>query len=213
MMLALAACVPPETDYTSSEAVNELALSDASHHFVVRFVPGSDRLAAGEVQRLARLVADGDIGPSDRITVSPAGAPALAGHRSARIAYEMLRYGMTVGMVPVAAVPRDSAIVEVGRHLVTLPPCPNWSGPAAADFTNSKNSNFGCATVTNFGQMVANPTDLAGGQPLGMAAGGPAAAAVYRYKTDKVTIPPPNGSLPIAASQAAAPGGSNAPGS
>ena len=60
MMLALAACVPPETDYTSSEAVNELALSDASHRPTGKATfhyPGGDRLAAGEVQQLARLVA------------------------------------------------------------------------------------------------------------------------------------------------------------
>ena len=99
--------------------------------------------AAGEVARLARLVASGEIARSDRISVAPAGPPVLAAHRVARIGYEMLRYGITVGTVPVAEVPRDSAIVEIDRHLVTLPPCPNWSSPAAADFTNMKNSNFG----------------------------------------------------------------------
>jgi hypothetical protein len=61
--------------------------------------------------------------------------------------------------------------------------------------------------------MVADPADLASGQPLGMAAGQPAAAAVYRYNTDKVVLPTPNSALPIAASTNAAPGGNNSPGS
>jgi pilus assembly protein CpaD len=125
----------------------------------------------------------------------------------------MLRHGMTVSPVALAAVPRDSAIIEVGRYLVTLPPCPNWSGPAAADFSNMRSSNFGCATASNFGEMVASPADLASGQPLGPAEGMPAAAAVYRYKTDKVVLPTPNSSLPIAAPQTGAPGAGNSPGS
>ncbi len=126
---------------------------------------------------------------------------------------EMLPYGITVSPVALAEVPRDSAIIEVGRYLVTLPPCPNWSGPPAAHFSNTRYSNFGCATVSNLGEMVANPNDLATGQPLGLAAGQPAAAAVYRYKTDKVTLPTANSSLPIAAPSTAAPGGGNSPGS
>ena len=50
------------------------------------------------------------------------------------------------------------------RYLVTLPPCPNWSKPAAGagDFTNTPSSNFGCAAAVNLGLMVANPADLVG---------------------------------------------------
>jgi type IV pilus biogenesis protein CpaD/CtpE len=109
-------------------------------------------------------------------------------------------------------VPRDSAIVEIGRYLVSTPPCPNWSSAASSDFTNLHPSNFGCSTATDFGEMVANPTDLVSGQPLGMAAGQPAAAAVNRYNTDKVVLPTANSALPIAAPTNAAPGG-NSPGS
>ena len=213
LLLTLAACAAPVSDYTSSEAVNQLTLNDASHSFVVRFIPGSDRLAYGEAARLGRMVATGAITASDRLSVSPAGSPALAERRVVTLSSEMLRHGMTISPVAVADVPRDSAIVEVGRYVVTLPPCPNWSAPAAADFSNMRSSNFGCATVTNLGEMIANPSDLASGQPVGLAAGMPAAAAVYRYKNDKVILPTPNSSLPIAAPSTAAPGGGNSPGS
>jgi type IV pilus biogenesis protein CpaD/CtpE len=109
-------------------------------------------------------------------------------------------------------VPRDSAIVEIGRYLVTAPRCPNWSGPASSDFGNVHYSNFGCATATNLGQVVASPADIASGQPLGLVAGQPAAAAVNRYNTDKVVLPTANSALPIAAPSNAAPGGTS-PGS
>jgi len=213
LLSALAACNSPVTDYTAAEAPNKLTLDDASHGILVHFVPGSDRLARGEPERLRRLVATGEIGPRDRISVSPAGPPALAARRVTALASEMLRYGMTVSAVPLAQVPRDSAIVDIGRYLVSVPPCPNWSGPNAADFSNMRYSNFGCATATNLGEMVANPSDLASGQPLGMAAGQPAAAAVNRYNTDKVVLPNPNIALPLAAPATPAPGGNNAPGS
>jgi pilus biogenesis lipoprotein CpaD len=213
LLLTLAACNSPVTDYTVAEAPNQLTLNDASHSIVVHFAPGSDRLVRGEAERLGGLVAIGEIGPRDRISVSPSGPPALAARRVVTLSAQMLRYGMTVTDVPLAEVPRDSAIVEIGRYLVSTPPCPNWSGPPAADFTNMRYSNFGCSTATNLGEMVANPADLSSAQRLGMAAGQPAAAAVYRYNTDKVVLPTANSSLPIAAPTSAAPGGNNSPGS
>ena len=213
LLLALSACNPPVAEYTAAEAPKDLVLNDASRELVVRFVPGSDRLARGEVERLGRLVASGEIGAHDRISVSPSGPPSLAARRAERIASEMLRYGLTVGTMPLATVPRDTALVEIGRYLVTMPPCPNWSSAAAADFTNMRTSNFGCATASNLGEMVASPTDLASGQPLGPAAGRPAAAAVTRYLDDKVKLPTANTSLPIAAPQTEAPGAGNSPGS
>lgn len=212
LLMTLAACDAPVTDYTNAEAPNNLTLHDASHSFTVRFLPGSDRLARGEPERLNRLVATGEIGPRDRISVSPAGAPALAARRVTALSSVMLRYGLTVSEVPLAAVPRDSAIIDIGRYLVTPPSCPNWSSPASSDFTNMHPSNFGCATATNFGEMVADPADIASGQPLGLVAGQPAAAAVNRYNTDKVVLPTPNSALPIAAPSNAAAGGSS-PGS
>jgi pilus assembly protein CpaD len=213
LLATLAACDAPVTDYTNAEAPNNLTVNDASHSIVVRFVPRSDRLARGQAERLNRLVATGEIGPRDRISVSPSGSPALAARRVTALSSEMLRFGMTVSDVPLAVVPRDRAIIEIGRYLVSTPPCPNWSSPASSDFTNMHPSNFGCATATNFGEMVASPADLASGQPLGMAAGQPAAAAVNRYNTDKVVLPTANSALPLAPLPTAAPGGSNSPGS
>jgi type IV pilus biogenesis protein CpaD/CtpE len=76
-----------------------------------------------------------------------------------------------------------------GRYMVTLPDCPNWSQYPASDFTNAKSSNFGCATASNLGLMVANPADLVAGRELAHADGTPAVSAVTRYLTDKVKLP------------------------
>jgi len=135
------------------------------------------------------MAATGVIAPSDRVQVAMGGGPGLAQARLDTVAAELLPYGIIVTALPLAGAPANLAIVEVGRYLVTLPPCPNWSKEAGGDFTNSLASNFGCATTTNIGRMAASPSDLVAGRPLGLAEGQPAVAAVQRYLTDKVTAP------------------------
>ncbi len=204
-LLVLAACAPV-TEYTESEAVNRLTLDDASRHFTLHFIAGSDRLAAGDLRRLRQMAADGTITARDRVTVSPGGDPRLANRRAAALSSELLRHGIIPSMRPLASVPRDQAIIDVGRYLVTFPPCPNWSKPPASDFGNTLMSNHGCATVSGLGQMVANPADLVTGRPVGPAEGGPAVAAMKRYLTDKVELPKASAASPIAAPTTAAPG-------
>jgi type IV pilus biogenesis protein CpaD/CtpE len=78
-----------------------------------------------------------------------------------------------------------------------LEPIPSY------DFSNALTSNYGCANATNLGLMVANPTDLVSGQPYSGPEAQPAAAAVRRYLTDRVKLPP----SPIASPFAGAAGG------
>jgi pilus assembly protein CpaD len=72
------------------------------------------------------------------------------------------------------------------RHLVELPPCPDWSRESGADYANLPGSNFGCATQTNLGLMVANPRDLVRGRKLAPASGIHAAEGIVRYRTGNV---------------------------
>lgn len=72
------------------------------------------------------------------------------------------------------------------RHLVTLPACPDWSRQSGTDFSNQPHSNFGCATQTNLGLMVAEPKDLVRGRTLAPADGVHQAEGVVRYRTGKV---------------------------
>jgi pilus assembly protein CpaD len=208
LVLGLTACV---TDYTEVEAPKQLTLDNASTRTDVRFAPGSSQLLAGDAARLRALAAGRKIAPADRVTVSVAGGPALAGARFASIAAELLRHRIVATELPLAAVPANRAIVQTGRYLVTTPPCPNWSKNPPLDLTNVHASNFGCATATNFARMVASPADLAEGRPLGLADAIPAAAAVQRYQADKVVLPVGATLGPIGATSAA-PTGSGATG-
>src|SRR5207253_10868873 len=175
-------------EFTRSEAPNRLRLDDASVRVDVRFAAGSARLLPGDAQKLRAMAASGVIAPNDRVQVAMGGGPGLVAARLDTIAAELVPYAIIVTALPLAGMPANLAIVEVGRYLVTLPPCPNWSKDPGADFTNSPASNFGCATTINIGRMAASPSDLVSGDPLGPAAGQPAVAAVQRYLTDKVTV-------------------------
>jgi pilus assembly protein CpaD len=72
------------------------------------------------------------------------------------------------------------------RYLVTLPACPDWSRQSGTDFSNQPFSNFGCATQSNLGLMVAEPKDLVSGRTLAPADGVHQAEGIVRYRTGKV---------------------------
>jgi pilus assembly protein CpaD len=196
LAVLIGACAPI-TSYTAAEAPKRLKLDTETTQLDLRFVPGSAALTAADAVRLRQAAASGQIGSADRVTVAAAGTPDLIQERDASVSALLLHYGV-VAMPVLDDMPPNHAVVAVTRTLVTLPPCPNWSKRPSADFTNQPSSNFGCETETNLGMMVANPTDLAGGMPLGPTAGQPAAAAVNRYLNDKVQLPTANTALPVA---------------
>jgi pilus assembly protein CpaD len=204
LTLLVGAC-SPATTYTAVEASKNLKLDTSNTEIDLRFAPGSAALAPADAARLRQIAANGGIAPADRVTVAAAGTPGLAQLRVATISSVLLHYGVVVIANRLAQVPPERAILEVTRTLVRLPACPNWSKPSNYDFGNQPSSNFGCANQSNFGMMVANPTDIASGLPVGGSSGQPGAAAINRYMTDKVVLPNANTALPIATSSQAAP--------
>jgi pilus assembly protein CpaD len=197
LLLALAACQPGVAEYTKTEASTALRLDSAGSQFAVRFIAGTDRLAPGEAARLRQFALEGHLRPTDRVEIAAAGDARLAALREAALSRELLRYDIVAEVHPLYAVAANHATVLVERHLVTLPACPNWSQPPYSDFTNQPSSNFGCATATNLGLMVASPSDLASGRPLGPALAEPAVIAQERYLADKVQLPAPTGAVPF----------------
>jgi pilus assembly protein CpaD len=189
LLLALSACQPGVATYTAAEAPKDLVLNSTQRQVVLRFLPGSARLAPADAQRLTRLALAGAILPSDRVSVAAAGPRGLEAARQAAIARALLPYRIVARPAVLPRSARNHATVTVERTLVTLPPCPNWSGPTPEHFDNQPSSNFGCATAVNRGMMVASPSDLAGGQPLGPADAAPAVIATDLYRANKV--PPP----------------------
>lgn len=207
----LASGCAPVTSYTDAEAPKRLKLDSATTQVAVNFAPGTAAMSSADAAHLRRLAAAGAIDPNDRVMVAAAGGSELAKQRAGSVEALLLHYGIVPYTIQLPDVPPNRAIVEVGRTLVTLPACPNWSKPSGTEFDNQPSSNFGCATETNLGMMIASPSDLATGRPLGPAAGRPAAAAVSRYLNDKVSPLPQSGTAaaftagPSASPPAAAP--------
>jgi pilus assembly protein CpaD len=204
LLLALSACA---TDYTKSEAPNNLRVDGAATRVDIAFAPGSARLAAGEAAHLDRLVATGIIRPADRVTIATAGSPQLAEQRAAALSSALLAYGIVADRGPAETVPANHAILGIGRYTVSLPACPNWSSPPTAQYTNMPWSNWGCASAVNLGLMVASPADLVNGRTLAPADGMPAVSAVTRYLNDRVKPPPAPTASPFAASTGGTGGG------
>ena len=207
LAIVLASCVPGVAEYTKTEAPTALQVDGGRRVVPIAFARRSDRLTAGQLHNLTRLVRDGEIRPADRVEIAATGGGGLAAARFAAISRVLLPYGIVATARPPLAGPRpDQAVLVIGHYAVTLPPCPNWSQPPAGDFTNEPASNFGCANAVNLGLMAASPGDLAGGRPAVGAAGQPAVTAVERYLTDNIT--------PLVAAEVgpiAAPTGSQAP--
>jgi pilus assembly protein CpaD len=195
LMLGLAACV---TEYSKSEAPDQLRVDGAESRREVAFATGSAYLTPGERRKLDGWVLSGSLRPADRVAIAAAGPPGLAEQRAAAISRELLRYGIVTQTLALDAVPANQAIVSVGRYAVTLPTCPNWSQSLSADFTNAFTSNYGCANTTNLGLMVASPGDLVSGRSLTGADAQLAAEAVKRYLDDRVKRPPPTTASPFA---------------
>jgi len=86
-----------------------------------------------------------------------------------------------------------SSAVVVERYVVTPPDCPNWTKPPYGDHSNTPASNFGCATATNLGLMVADPRDLVIGRSLGPPRGDPALYGYSRYRVGKPRKPDTTG--------------------
>ena len=188
LLLALAACRPGAAEYTNTEAPKNLVLNRASSLIDVRFLPGSSRLVPRDAARLRVLAATGRIAPSDQVTVSVGGFPRLAAARVETVAEALLPYRIIASAGPPAGVAANHALIDTGRYLVTLPPCPNWSKEPAGRYTNTFASNYGCATAVDLAQSIASPADLAEGRPVGLADAVPAAAAVQNYQAGKVVL-------------------------
>ncbi len=72
--------------------------------------------------------------------------------------------------------------IVLERYLVTTPACPDWSRRSGLDYANQPHSNFGCATETNLGLMIAEPRDLLRGRDLSPADGVHQAESIVRYR-------------------------------
>jgi pilus biogenesis lipoprotein CpaD len=176
----------------------------------VWFETDRDRPSAAEQARLQSFLVS--LPPDGRLTVQLAGHADdrasdpynldLSARRAGTVAGALERTGVGPAAITVTAfgerAPRAAGTssssrqanrrvdVSVRSWTVRVPGCPDWSRDPGYNPLNQPMSNLGCATLTNLGQMVADPADLVRGRPLGPADGVHAAEGVVRYRTDKV---------------------------
>jgi pilus assembly protein CpaD len=200
LLLALTACSREESAWTATEAPNRLQVDWRSEGFVASFPAGAAELAPDERAKLARFL-DASLRTGDeRITLSPPpdADRALAGRRVEHlrqvVASVAPRRPVTVAPVADSRLAEGRALVVVGRYVVSTPSCPNWRKPSGVDSANQPSSNFGCASETNLGLMVADPADLAVGRELSNADGEAMSHGIRRYRENKVPVLPKDNS-------------------
>ena len=182
--LAASGCAPQTSQWSMVEAPreNKLTLVRLAHQ--VQFRPNEDRLSPAEAARLGAFIRDQNVGYGDQILLI-GGNGALAQRRQEAVATAFARGGMRVirdvEIEGLSTAPNELRVV-VSRHVVTPPTCPNWSKRPDDDFGNTQSSHIGCATQTNLGLMIANPSDLVAGQEIGPADGELSAFRIESYR-------------------------------
>lgn len=187
--LLLAACSadPIHPEAAGIEKVNSIEWRVHDHD--VAFGWGTAEPAPGELDRLASFLAPYDERSGAYVFVDPGAAVAgeeLSRRRMARIRTVLDSRGFSLRKLPagapaIAADPRVLTVF-VGEYVVTPPDCPDTRKQTAADFTNTRASDFGCATATMLGMMVANPADLVVGRDPGPADAERAVLGMQRYR-------------------------------
>lgn len=165
---------------------NDVELVRLTHS--VRFAEGTDSISAGQRAELERFLADVGAGYGDEAWID-AGGDSMGAARGSAVMSTLRRHGIQASSDNLAhgpALEPGEVRLVIGRYMVTPPECPDWRKPSDKDFHNTPSSNYGCATVTNLGQMVANPRDLLKGRTFGGPDAERAVMAVESYREDNV---------------------------
>jgi pilus assembly protein CpaD len=214
--IALTACAAPAPGtnpylgWMEASSPKNLEVERAQYRHTIHFATDSAELTAIEQERLLTFLQTVEPTVQDTLIVEGHADERatdlynveLASHRIASVSDFLRDHGL--GRLPlhtaafgerVPAAPgsdpvawRQNRRVELvlERHLVELPPCPDWSRESGLDYSNLPGSNFGCATQTNLGLMIDNPGDLARGRKLAPASGIHAAEGIVRYRTGEI---------------------------
>ncbi len=197
MTTTMAACTPRTAHWSPAQSPKINKVNWVSHSHTVRPTKAGDGLSTAERDKLDRFAAEISLGYGDQVVIK---TPPR--HR-AKTAAAVARYFRARRLDPRIQVVDgnrrrgdDTMTVTIGRYVVTPPKCPDWTKPAGPDPNNRVSSNFGCASTTNLGLMLADPGDLVRGRPKGPGDGVAAARLVRRYREGKVTEPATVSSAP-----------------
>lgn len=185
-LFALTGCAERTSYWSPSLSPKKNRVSWAEYHHRVNFASASTTLDKAEKEALGRFLRRVGRGEGVRVMLDTGAAnqSSLTRQRETSLARHLIDKGYSVSRVKSAHPYRgaNSVRVTVGRYVVTLPSCPDWSKESMGDTANRVTSNWGCANETNLGLMVANPERLIRGGDLGPADGEAVAAGVKAYR-------------------------------
>ena len=190
LALTLAACGPltsNDDQMAPPDPMTQLHVDRVRVQYATAFAPRSSEIPDGEAMRLETFLDQVGLRPADQVYIASPGSDALTAQRVERIRALLERRGVgAVSIAPPASIQPDHIVVLADRYVVTPPTCSEWSGPSATGHSNVPNSNFGCATATDFALMVDNPRDLMTGRRLAPADAEPTIESVERYRNGQV---------------------------
>lgn len=183
----LAACAADDTQPHAAVTPKQLHVQYTELKHPTGFVHAGAKLGPGEAQKLGAFLEGARVTADDHVYIEVAGDDKLAAQRIGSISRALADRGIGAKVLPASdkEVGADQVLVKVERYVVTLPDCPDWTKSPYESHDNLPASNFGCATTTNFGLMVADPRDLVAGRALGPEEGDPALLAIERYRAGK----------------------------
>ena len=157
--------------------------------FALQFTDGGAKIADAEQRAAAAFLKRRALVETDEVFVDFGlfvDTSALATARRHNIAALVGDAGIDPARVRVRAnipgIAENEVNLTVRRYLVTLPGCPNFTSRAGRTFDNRPHSNWGCATASNFGRMVAEPRDIIEGRGETLTDGEAAVLGIQRYR-------------------------------
>lgn len=170
LMLGLGACVPTIAQYTGASEMkrNEVSLVRLKH--TVHFAAAQPVLDGLEKDAIEDFLLLNQVGYGDSLSIDLGDTVAEATMAERWFAvYEFLsEYGIRLqadAPITGAAPEQDSGTMIIERYIVTLPTCEKFGLAQGANWANAREANFGCATTSLLGLMVADPGDLVRAKP------------------------------------------------
>jgi pilus assembly protein CpaD len=187
LALALAACNPEAPAWNPADtSPKPLKVDYVRLTHPAAFAANSPKLSDSEIERLTAFLDNAQVTADDHVYLQPAPGDKLSAQRVGQLTRQLSGRGIGARTLPAAKdVASDHLVVLVERYVVTPPNCPDWTKDPVANHDNTPPSNFGCATVTNLGLMVADPRDLVIGRQMGPEEGDPALAGIQRFRAGK----------------------------
>lgn len=184
--------MPPRNGYIDPPARATTTLT--SLNFRTELGRGQTALTRAQIDGLNRFLASNGQADGDHIEIRTmiSGGPLRNEAIAEALRNSFIAGGYTPSRVEIIETPGHADLVEVmiQRYAVVLPDCTNevHRDPGIMEWSDEPvgTRKMGCSNEYNFGLMLADPRDLAGGRDIGPAVGYHEVGAVQRYRTDKV---------------------------